>query len=126
MDATLKRERSRRKTLTQQEVFKIVQESQLPIYLGMFGAIYLAKTVKWSDDEGARNAMAALFSACAILVGLGKAGVGDQTTKEVALAVGLAELFGGFSKSTQEAILAGAAGGTILGILSGLLPALAA
>ena len=122
----LRVEKAKRKNLQQEAVLRIVESSELPKYIGLFGAVYLANTIPWSKDPDTTKTMSALMTTCAILVGLGKAGVGDNTTTAVAAAAGIADLMSGLSKAQWEGIAGGAAAGTILGILSGLLPALLA
>jgi hypothetical protein len=124
VDTVLKRERSKRKTQVQTELVRILSSKEAVGLVGTLGGVYLVPRIKWSDNETVNANMVALMTTIVVLIGLGQAGVGDNTCLAIATAAGLSELLGGMSKGEKAAVIGVGAGIGLTAFLEGLLAAL--
>lgn len=124
VDTTLKRERSKRKTQVQTELVRILSSKEAVGLVGTLGGVYLVPRIKWSDDETKNANTVALMTTIVVLIGLGQAGVGDNTCLAIATAAGLSTLFSGLSTGEKSAIVGVGAGIGLTAFLQGLLAAL--
>ena len=125
MDTVLKRERSKRKTMTQARLLELLSSKEFLGMAGTLAGVYFIPRIRWAEDDAANAAAVGLLTTAVVLMGLGQAGVGDNTTLAVAAAAGLSESFAGLTTGEKTAVLVGGAGAGLLAFLSGFLPALA-
>jgi hypothetical protein len=77
--------------------------------LVVFGGLWAAQKIPWSDNEITNTALTGAASTAAVLMGLGRAGVGDMTTLMLATGAGLGSVAGEIS-----GLAGGSVGGTPL------------
>lgn len=82
----------------------LLTDPQIMGLICVFGGLYAANTIPWSDNPAKRGALSALAGASAVLMGLGRAGVGDLTTLGVATAAGVASALPGDLESVQSEV----------------------
>lgn len=90
-----------------ERMLELLTDPQIMGLLTVFGGLYAAQHIPWSGDPGRRSAIAGVAAASAVLMGLGRAGVGDMTTLAVAGGAGLASAGGEGIGSVLSAEIAG-------------------
>lgn len=88
-----------------------------PLILGLvttFLGLWAAPRIPWSREAAANGALAGVAASAAVLMGLGRAGVGDLTTLALAAGGGLAAATEAASRAagSEQAAETGASGGT--------------
>jgi len=84
-----------RKNAEQERILALISDPQVMGLITVFGGLAAANMIPWSADPGKRNALAGIAAMSAVLMGLGRAGVGDLTTMVVAGGAGAASALGG-------------------------------
>lgn len=91
-----------------ERILALLTDDQLMGLLVVFGGLWAAQKIPWSENETTNAALTGAASTAAVLMGLGRAGVGDMTTLMLATGAGLGSVAGEISG------LAGGSGGTPL------------
>lgn len=100
-----------RENADKERLMAILMDPQIMGLLTVFGGLLAANHIPWTGDPEARARIAGVAAAAAVLMGLGRAGVGDLTTLGVATAAGVAVGMEGITPLS----IARAAGGATTG-----------
>ncbi len=79
-----------RENADKERLMAILMDPQIMGLLTVFGGVFAATKIPWTGDREANARIAGVAAAAAVLMGLGRAGVGDLTTLGVATAAGVA------------------------------------
>lgn len=72
----------------------ILTDDQILGLLVVFGGLWAAQKIPWSENDTTNAALTATASTAAVLMGLGRAGVGDLTTMMLAGGAGIGSVSG--------------------------------
>lgn len=113
----LKRARLAARNADKERMLALVTDPQVIGLATVMGGLLLANNVRFHKDDAANAAIQGVAASGAVLMGLGRAGVGDLTTLAVAAAAGAATTLGGGGASalldsplTESALLAAPGG----------------
>lgn len=88
MAGSTKARKAALKNADKERMMALLTDPQVMGLLVTFGGLFAAQVIPWSENERRRTALAALASSSAVLMGLGRAGVGDLTSLMVAAGAG--------------------------------------
>ncbi len=78
------------KNASRERLMAVLMDPQVMGLLTVFGGVFAATKIPWTGNREANARIAGVTAAAAVLMGLGRAGVGDLTTLGVATAAGVA------------------------------------
>jgi len=79
-----------RKNAQEERMMALLTDPQIMGILTVFGGVYAANVIPWSENKETRALLASLAASAAVIMGLGRAGVGDMTTLLMAGGAGAA------------------------------------
>ena len=79
-----------KKNAQEERLMALLTDPQVMGLLTVFGGLYAANVIPWSQDKTTRALLASLAASASVLMGLGRAGVGDMTTLLMAGGAGAA------------------------------------
>jgi hypothetical protein len=86
-----------------ERVLALLTDDQLLGLLVVFGGLWAAQKIPWSDNATTNAALTGAASTAAVLMGLGRAGVGDLTTLMLATGAGVGSVSGQISGAISAA-----------------------
>lgn len=86
--------RAARANADAERLVHLLTDDQLLGLLVVFGGLWAAQKIPWSENETTNAALTGVASTAAVLMGLGRAGVGDMTTLLVAGGAGVGSVSG--------------------------------
>jgi len=95
--------RAARRNAQDERMLAFITDPQVMGLMVTFGGLFAATRIPWSKQPLPNAAMAGTAASAAILMGLGRAGVGDQTTLAIALGGGVAAAAGAASGADEGA-----------------------
>jgi hypothetical protein len=79
-----------RKNAQEERLMALLTDPQIMGLLTVLGGLYVSNKIPWTEDPGARARISGVAAAACVVMGLGRAGVGDMTTLAVATVAGAA------------------------------------
>lgn len=86
--------RAARSNADAERLLSILTDDQLMGLMVVFGGLWAAQKIPWADNQTTNAALTATASTAAVLMGLGRAGVGDLTTLMLATGAGMGSVSG--------------------------------
>lgn len=99
-----------------ERLLAVLTDPQVMGLLTVFSGLLAANHIPWSADPAKRAALSGVAASSAVLMGLGRAGVGDLTTLAVATGAGVASALAG--SGGESALLPTGGGGFQSGLLA--------
>lgn len=94
--------RAARSNADAERILALLTDDQLMGLMVLFGGIWAAQKIPWSENEATNAALTATATSAAVLMGLGRAGVGDLTTLMLASGAGIGSVAGEISGAANS------------------------